>query len=203
VINLLPPELKQDILYARRNTMLFRWCLTMLVVTALLLSIVFIGQVYIDSATRSYSTQVALSRQQLKDQQLDETRERVAEFGSNMQLGIQVLSRQVVYSALLNELSDTIPANAVLNDLRLTQLEGGIDLQFRTRDEQTASRLQQALQDPVDQQNRIFRKADILSLSCVKAGTENYPCTVNIRAAFNEANPFLITNRISEGGEQR
>jgi Tfp pilus assembly protein PilN len=201
MINLLPPEVKEDILYARRNVVLLRWCGAMLLSTIALLAIVFAGQLYMNKAIASYSTQVALSTEQLKTQKLEETQKRVTEFSANLQLGIQVLSRQVVYSDLLRQLGNVLPAGTILNDLRVTKLEGGIDLQFNTRDEHTATLLQDALKNP---DNKVFEKADILSINCPKSSLDpNYPCRVSIRALFNKSNPFLITSRLATTGAKQ
>jgi Tfp pilus assembly protein PilN len=201
MINLLPPAVQQDITYARRNKKLLRWCVAMVVAICGLLTIVIAGQLYLNKAAADYSSQIELSTAQLKAQKLDDTQKRVSEFSSNLQLAVQVLSKQVLYSKFLKQLGAAIPQGALLTDLRISKLEGGIDLQFNTTSEQTATAVQRSLEDP---NNKIFEKADILSVTCPKSSLDpKYPCRVSIRALFSKSNSFLITNSLPASGATR
>ncbi|HYH36468.1 MAG TPA: hypothetical protein VD706_03145 [Candidatus Saccharimonadales bacterium] len=44
-----------------------------------------------------------------------------------------------------------------------------------------------------DPKNKIFSKADIVSITCSDDNSD-YPCTINIRALFAPNNPFLFIN---------
>jgi len=193
MINLLPPEVKQDIKYAHNNTKLLRWSVTFLFgIVGIGLVIVF-GLFYMRQSSRNYSAQIEGTRAELKVQKLSETQRRVQDISSSLKLVIQVLSREVLFSKLIKQIGAAIPSNASLTDLKITKTQGGIDLTAVATDYNTATQVQVNLQDPA---NKIFDKADILNITCAGTSTSNprYPCTVNIRAQFAKSNPFLFIN---------
>lgn len=193
MINLLPSEIKENTLYAHRNTKLRRWCFVMIIAIAGIVAIVLFGQLYIDQAIGSYAAQSQAAQDELKSQKLDETQKQVSDISSSLQLVVQVLSREILFSKLINQIGATIPTGAALADLSISKIQGGIDLRFNSSDYQTATQVQLNLQDPA---NKIFDKADIVSISCASTGAADprYPCQVSIRAQFAQNNPFLFIN---------
>jgi len=195
MINLLPPDVKSENMYARRNTKLLRWSsaiVTLIIGSAL---IVGFGSLYLKRSTNSYTTQLADTQQQLKLQKLDETNKRVQDISNSLKLVTQVLSREVLFSKLVQQIGAAMPTNTVLTNLQINKLQGGIDLSAQAVDYKTATQIQVNLQDP---NNKIFAKADILNIACSGNGTgtlnAKYPCIVQVRALFNTNNPFLFIN---------
>ncbi len=201
MINLLPPDVKRNMLYARRNTRLRHWCFVLVFAILGALVIVMFGQVYMDQSIKSYRTQVDSSKEQLKAQKLDETRDKVSDISSSLQLVVQVLSRPVLFSKLIQQIGAAIPPGAAMSDLSIGKIEGGIDLKFIAVNYQTATQVQVNLQDPA---NKIFDKADIINISCASTGAPDprYPCTVTIRAQFARDNPFLFVGTKQSPGDK-
>lgn len=206
MINLLPPDVRENVLYARRNTMLIRWLVAVIVGLAGVAIIVLAGQAYLNQATKSYAQEVEQTKQQLKDQKLEETQKEVSDISSSLKLMVDVLSRQILFSELMRQTGAAIPPGAILTNLTISKVQGGIDLQFRATDYQTATQIQVNLEDPT---NKIFDKADIVSISCTSSSNEpndtnpvnnRYPCTVSTRALFTKNNPFLFINKERPGG---
>ncbi len=195
MINLLPPDTKQDIMYARRNTKLLRWSGAIITVIIGIVLIVGFGTLYLKKSTNAYTSQLADTTQQLKSQKLDETSQRVQDISSSLKLATQVLSREVLFSKLVQQIGAAMPSNTVLTNLQINKLQGGIDLSAQAVDYKTATQIQLNLQDPT---NKIFAKADIISIACSGNGTgtlnTKYPCLVQIRALFATNNPFLFIN---------
>jgi len=195
MINLLPPDDKNEIMYARRNTKLLRWSGAIAGVIVGCMLIVGFGALYLNKSTNAYSKQLADTEQQLKLQKIDETNKRVQDISSSLKLVTQVLSREVLFSKLVRQVGAAMPANTVLTNLQINKLQGGIDLSAQAVDYKTATQIQVNLQDP---NNKIFAKADILNIACSGNGTgtlnTKYPCLVQIRALFNTNNPFLFIN---------
>lgn len=207
MINLLPPDAKESVLYARRNTLLVRWLAAIIVGLIGVVITVAAGQYYLNQSAKSYATDVEKTQQLLKDQQLDETQKRVTEISSSMKLMVDVLSRQVLFSDLIRQVGAAIPPGAALTNLSINKLEGGIDLQFKATDYQTSTQVQVNLEDP---DNRIFEKADLININCQSpTGDETpsdlidikYPCTVDIRALFAKDNPFLFISKDRVGAQ--
>lgn len=208
MINLLPPDAKESILYARRNTMLARWLAAIIIGLIGVIIAVAAGQFYLNQSAKSYAAEVEKTEQLLQEQKLAETQQRVTEISASMKLMVQVLSRQVLFSDLIRQVGAAIPPGAALTNLTINKLEGGIDLQFKAANYQTATQIQVNLEDP---DNRIFEKADILGINCSspsESSSDNeevdirYPCTANIRALFAKDNPFLFISKERGGATQ-
>ncbi len=193
MINLLPSETRQNILYARRNTKLLHWVIGLLVGISGIIMVIAIGHIYISENTKNVNRQVSQLQSELKSQKLDETQKRVEELSGSLKLVNQVLSKQVIFSELIKQTGAVMPSGSSLSNLALTKLQGGLDLQVVSKDYQTATQVQVNLADP---RNKIFDKVDIISISCATPGGSNtpsaYPCSGNYRARFAADNPYMI-----------
>jgi Tfp pilus assembly protein PilN len=192
MINLLPPDAKEAITYARRNTALARWSFILLAGLISLIIVTLAGQLYINQSIESYRTQVAQGQQQLKVQGMEQTQKRLTDISASLKLVVQVLGQQVLFSKLVQQVGTVIPNGAVLTDLNISQVGGGIDLKAATLNQATATQVQVNLLDP---SNKIFDKVDIVNINCGSSlYGDKYPCTVQLRAAFAKCNPFLFIN---------
>lgn len=197
MINMLPPQIRQDVIYARRNVTLVRW------VSAMVIGIIGIGVVYgigflqIQQSTNAYQSRVTSQKDQLSSQKFDETQKQTQDISNSIKLTIQVLSRQVLFSGLLQQIGVAMPTGSTLQNLTIGKVDGGIDLQAAAKDYQTATQVQVNLADP---NNKLFQQADIVTISCSSllaesASAKDYPCQVTIRALFTKNNPFLFINQ--------
>jgi len=193
MINLLPPDVKQNLVYGRRNTQLLHWAVIFVMSIAGVWVIVMGGLFYMQQSINDYTVQRTKNQADLSAQHLDTTQAQVKEISSSLKLGVQVLSREVLFSSLIKQIGAVIPPNASLTNLSITQTQGGMDLTAATTDYNTATQVEVNLQDPA---NKIFSKADLLSITCAGVNSTNprYPCTVTIRAQFAKSNPFLFIN---------
>lgn len=193
MINLLPPAVKEDYRYGLRNTSLLRWVSTFMFSIAGLGLIATYGLLTMQNSTRAYSTQVAIAQDHLNQQNLKGTEEQVKTITDDFKLVVQVLSKEVLFSKLLDQIATVIPSRAVLTGLTINQTAGGIDISAAATDYNTATQVQVNLADPT---NKIFSKADIVSITCATTGAANskYPCAIRIRALFSGNNPFLFIN---------
>ncbi len=191
MINLLPPDQKKELQYARRNTLLLRW-LTGLLITLTLVGItVLFGTVYLKTESKRYANITATTRQELKDQKLEEAQTKIENISSKLKLIAQVLSRQVIFSGLIKQVGAVMPEHSVLSDVEISKVEGGIDLTAATMDYTTATQVQVNLTDPA---NKLFDKADIVSVDC-NGVDPAYPCTIVLRALFVKNNPYMYINQ--------
>lgn len=198
MINLLPPEVKQDYAYALRNTSLRRW-VAVLVCSILGLGVIAtFGLVTLQRSTNTYTRQVASVQDNLQHQKLKETEAQVVDISNSFKLVVQVLSKEVLFSKLLKQIATVIPNNVNLTGLNISQTTGAIDITAAASDYNTATQVQVNLADP---NNKIFSKADIVSITCSATPNDpKHPCAVQIRALFAPNNPFLFIN--NTGGSQ-
>lgn len=201
MINLLPPVVKEQLSYARRNTLIRRWAISVLLGIFGIIIVVFGGHLYIGQSVDAYQKQVQQTKDSLASQNLEETQKRVQNLSSTLRLVIQVLSREVLFSKLLKQVGAVMPPGSALQSLSINKLEGGLDLQAVASDYQTGTQVQVNLQDPA---NKIFEKADILSINCAsdKAADPRYPCQVSIRALFSKDNSFTFVQNKTGGTEK-
>ncbi len=195
MINLLPPEVKSNYGYARRNTKLLKWSFVLLASIALLGSVGLAGQLYLQRTTKSLADQVEKGNADLQAQKLDETQKQVEGISNDLKLVVQVLSKEVLFSSMLKQIGSVMPPGAVLTELNISKLQGGLDLQAAATDYQTATQVQVNIADP---KNKLFASADIVNIQCgatSDAAKSQYPCTVQIRALFAKQNPFLFITK--------
>ncbi|MDZ7744635.1 MAG: hypothetical protein U5K77_02635 [Candidatus Saccharibacteria bacterium] len=195
MINLLPPDLRESIAYARKNYFLLRWSIATFIGFVGILVVISAGYFYMNVQTDAYAAQVEQGKDNLTRQDLTETQERVQEIDSSIQLALQVLSREIQFSQLLRAIGGIIPSGAALQSLSISNVEGGLDLQVVAVDFQTATQVQVNLEDP---NNQVFSQADINNVSCSENQDSQYPCQVSVRALFSDDSPFLFSN-VSDG----
>ncbi|MBP7767131.1 hypothetical protein KA068_01270, partial [Candidatus Saccharibacteria bacterium] len=74
MINLIPLESKQDILYAKRNSMLRQWVFAFLLCSLLSAVILYVGYLYLRRSTVSYDATLQIEKQQIDQQNLESTK---------------------------------------------------------------------------------------------------------------------------------
>lgn len=194
MINLLPPEQKQNYVYAHRNSKLVRTLSFFGLAVAGLVVIAAAGYMYLHQTSNTYAQEAANRKQSLQSQKQGEVVKQVQDISNSLKLAVQVLSKEVLFSELLKQLAVITPTNATLSGISIVQLEGGVDITAKTTDYAAATQLQVNLADPA---NKIFSQADIVSVTCTTptdGSFVRYPCTAVIRALFSDDNPFLFIN---------
>lgn len=196
MINLLPPEVKENILYARRNTMLLRWLVALAIGIAGVMAVIGFGYLYLSQTTKNTAQQAEMLREDLERQKLTETQAQVTDMGSDLDTAVQVLSKRILFSDLIKRIGTISPPGTVLTGLDLSEIDGAIDLRFLASNYLAASRLHVNLQNP---ENQIFQKAEPTFVQCGSENTdeasEDYPCSTNIRALFGDNSPYLFINK--------
>jgi Tfp pilus assembly protein PilN len=193
MINLLPPDVKSNYQYGRRNVILRKWVIMCAVALIGLGGIATYGALSLQQSTVRYQKQISSSEAQLRNENYAGTQAQIQDFSNSFKLVLQVLGNEVLFSQLLKQIAATLPSRAVLTSLNISQTSGGIDITANAPDYTTATQVQVNLSDP---SNKIFSKADIQNINCSSANStaSGYPCTVNIRALFASNNPYLFIN---------
>lgn len=196
MINLLPPNTKANYRYARRNQALRGWVAALALVLVGVGALVTYGLLDLQQQVTSYQHQVVSAQQSLKANKLTETEQQIKDISGSLKLATQVLSSEVLFSKLITQIGAAMPSGAILSGLNINRTTGGIDLNANARDYGTASQVQLNLGNSA---NKIFAKADIVTINCTTSKTEDkpnpYPCTVTLRALFNGNNQFLFINQ--------
>lgn len=190
MINLLPTPVKESYRYARRNHYLLRWVfvLSFGLIGAVLL--VGAGYFYLHQTTKQYEDRIAVAEADLKTKNFTETQKEVNDISNNLKLAKQVLSKQILFSELLKQLGTLMPKDTRLAGLSILSTTGGIDILAKAKTYTAATQIQVNL---TDTKNKVFSKADIVSINCDSASADDdYVCSVTLRALFAPNNPFML-----------
>lgn len=205
MINLMPPDQKTEIVYARRNNYMIRWLIGIGIAAVGIGIITGGGLFYLKQDSKSYQKSIDDTKKTLVDQKEEETIKRTEEMSGNLQLVVDVLSKEILFSKLLEQIGQVMPPGANLQNLSLTsELQGGINLTISSTTYESGVRAQVNLADP---KNKIFEKADIGDVTCkspselaAEEDPDPYPCTANMRALFVSGNnTFLKLNQGKDG----
>lgn len=192
MINLLPPDVKSNYRYALLNVKLRRWLLLFLAAFIGLGILATYGLLTIQSATNRYTKQIAVTEDLFKEENYTGTQQQVQDISNSLKLSVKVLSQEVLFSQLLKQIATATPANVNLTGLTINQAQPGIDITAEATNYNAATQLQANLSD---KSNKIFSKADIVSVACTTNPTNpRYPCKINIRALFASNSPYLFIN---------
>lgn len=190
MINLLPPDYKQTLFYSKRNRSMSRWVIALIIALVFSLLIVGVGWLYLDRSVKREAKNIDQTEAALNAQNLEETTAKVDEISNNTKLVLNVLSREILFSKLIRQLGAALPPGTALESINLEGIEGGLTIQAFATNFNSASQIQVNLSDP---QNKIFKQADIETISCPKTLSQEsdeeqpiYPCTVRLKALFND-----------------
>lgn len=189
MINLLPADIKSAYRFGRINRHLVHWITVFAIGIAVAALLTGFGYLYLDRTAKDYQNQIDTSNRQLAAQNLNAVQNQVKDISNNLNLVIQVLSKQVLFSGLLQQLATLMPADTNLTGLSISQSQGAIDITAAAKNYSAASRIQVNL---TDSNNQLFSKADIVSINC--SGVTTYPCSIELRALFSADNQYMLIN---------
>ena len=198
MINLLPPDHKRALVYARRNTRL-RTGVVGLSIGLVLLSLVAAGGfLIIRQEVNSYNDNTVAIEAELSRKGETTTIKRMNNISNTLNLVVKVLSEQVLFANLFQQVGTIMPDGSILQNLSLTgDMTTGVDLQIGSVDYNTGT---QVLVNFQDQNNKIFEKADLVSLTCADPEKSEGPyyCVGRIRATFQKDSQFSFLKRQTE-----
>lgn len=188
MINLLPFDYKNSIIYSRKNWNLRKWMLVLVVALLGSLSITAGGYIFMEQSIEKQTKGLEAAQAELQADDIDGTSKELNEISTNTKLILQVLSKEILFSKLIRQLGASLPSNTAVEAVRIDNLDGSVSLQAVASSVDAAAQLQVNLNDPT---NKIFEKADIENISCDETNLESiYPCKVRIRALFAKNNPY-------------
>jgi len=193
MINLLPTGTKDERLYGRKNVLLIRLIglsltLFMVLITTIIISIIIMDKAISTANSNKQALDISIS-----DNKLDETEKAYNDFLSNVKTVTQILSKQVLYSSLLQQIGQVTPPGANLNSVSISSTDNALDLNFTISRPDIAPILQLNLQD---QKNKLFERADIIQVNCQQKEQNVSPCTAQLKAEYRKDAMFLFINTV-------
>lgn len=190
MINLLPYQEKQNIIYARRNNVLYKWILAIALVIAGVVVLTIGGLIFIQLNIKNVKNSTIVTQKAISDQKLEQSQKDLQKLSDNFNTVVKILSGQVLFSQLLPKIASILPANTALGSITLSdQTNNAVDMTINAKDRSDANQAFININNPA---NGLFDKADLISISCAdstkSASTDNpYPCNASIRATFSTA----------------
>lgn len=118
MINILPPQLKQQVRYSKRNVLLLRYLMTALGASTLL-AIVIITSLWFSSRQIS-SLKTSLQERQQERASYKDTETKVQSLQSSLNLIDKLLTERTEYSGVLGDLASVLPSGAYISSMTLT-----------------------------------------------------------------------------------
>lgn len=197
MIDLLPTSIKQSRQYGRRNAKLLRWNIACLLAILGILAIGATGYFFINNATKAAATAKAQTEKLIDDAKLSKVEAEYTVFSDNLKTVVRILSNQVLFSELIQQIGGVTPSGATLNSISLSDSDNALDLDFTTASSSVAPTIQVNLVDPGSE---LFSSADIIQVNCQSVTENKESCNVQLRALFKDDAKFLFLNSVDTAG---
>lgn len=181
MINLLPPQRSQDIKYSHLNSSLRVWLLAALAAVVLIIVVAAGGFIYMNRQAQTLNANLANTKKELDQQNLTQVQKDAKEITGDIKVINQILSHDVRFSELIDQIGKAMPPRSVLASLTLTKADGALDLTANATDNASATQIAVNLHDPA---NNLFDKVDIINIDCRDTNNAVYPCKATFRVLF-------------------
>lgn len=176
MINLLPTEVKQQITYKKRNSLLVKYIIASTAVVAMVALVMLAGGYFLQTEQQQLQSEIERKQKQLGDLSLQAEQARV--LSNQVDTIAHLLEQEVKFSKLLPAIAGLIPNGAELTNLNLNEeIDEPLLLVANVDSQTTAAVLRENIES-----SDLFNSADIQSIS--PSGTANEK-TVNIQVQFN------------------
>jgi hypothetical protein len=196
MINLLPDQIKEEIVYAKRNCVVVKWICSVLLIIVILVGMTIFGQIFINKNASSIQSVTELTNQRIEDQNLESTQQDIEALSTNFKTVTQLLSQQLLFSKLFTKIGSIMPADAILSGITLIADESSIDLNIAATNKEAAT---QAFINISDPENGLFEEADLISVNCSSTSTSSKPCAAVVKVVMEAGSNYYFLNSIING----
>jgi Tfp pilus assembly protein PilN len=189
MINLLPPEHRQEIIYGRKNKALVGWIIAMLIVLIGVIAITFIGQFYIKSNVNNLNKTIQATQQRIKDQNLEARQAEISQFANNLNTVNSLLADQLLFSKIITNLGEILPSGVTVQNIDFTSTDSTLKLQLIGADEKAVT---QGFVNVSSAPNSLITAADLESVDCSGQGG----CVATVTALLNKDSELYFLNDI-------
>lgn len=203
MINLLPDHIKEEITYSRRNRVLLRWIISVVLVIGGIGAMTVFGELFINKNIHTLQSVAKITQDRISDQNLQSTQKDIQNLSNNFKTITQLLSKQLLFSKLFVKIGSIIPNGAILSGITISNAAPTLDLNIASTTQNTATQAFVNIHDPA---NGIFQKADLISVSCTPSSSTSsihskYPCLTIITVVMKTDSSFYFLNSIINGAK--
>lgn len=185
MINLLPPEHKQEIRAGRTNVLLMRY-IGILIAAAIVLTGLVVG-VYVTLNGTKAVAEAKVGQNQARVAEYQETKLQSDSFRSDLTTAKSILDSSVSFSKLIYKIAEIVPPNVILSDLALDPETFGssVTMTASARSFDDAAKLR----DAFIKNSQVFSNVQLQTIETSGDSTEsagNYPVKVNLSVVINK-----------------
>lgn len=187
MINLLSPDDRKQLAASRTNTLLARYLIaTAILMVFIILEMTVVHFFFVSSKNQSNEA-IAANEQSMSE--YNNVQKQAAEFRSNLATAKDILGKQVSFTAILKELSSSMPPGTVMDTVSLdpAQMTSPTTITIRTKDTAAAIRFKEVFHE-----STVFSDVSFASLT---SGEDDggYPYTATYNVTYN---PKLLETKI-------
>jgi hypothetical protein len=210
MINLLPPLEKENIIYGRKNRLMIRWVVSIIIVITGICVMTVFGQFFINKNVKSLEGVANITQDRIAKQNLASTQKGILNLSNNFTSVTQLLNKQVLFSKIFTKIGSIMPEGAILSSITLSTSNKSLDVNVIAKDREAATQAFVNLNDP---KNGLFDKADLVTVGCqtktdpktstsVQAQNAKYPCNALIKVTIKTDSSFYFLSSLTGNKKQ-
>ena len=201
MINLLPYDQKQDIAYARKNYMLIKWLVALLIAMVFILAISLGGAFIINNERAKAEASAKAEAEAIAASDEKQEFDKYKKFKTDYDTVVKLLSKQLRYSKIIQDIGNILPEGTNIDGIKLTPGATSLTLSVNGESQQAIRKAFVNISKPNDQ-NKLFPKADLESITCSdNASTvSSKTCTATIKVLLNADSGYYYINSIPKAG---
>ncbi len=184
MINLLPPESKQAIKFARINVILVQYVVVAIITTMVICSLLMFSRASLMSA--KHDTEKLLESDHVRIAELESISADAKSLSETVTTINKLLDKEIRFSYLLKEIGAVMPPGSTVSGLILNQDQSQpVTFSVLLDSAETAGVLQENLVE-----SKLFQSADILNVSRSGTSDPRYNYAANVQAYYDPATPL-------------
>lgn len=187
MINLLPPESKQEIIFGRKNKALVGWIIAMFVLLLSIVVISVVGRFYIISNVDNLNKEITDTKQRISDQNLETRQAEITGFANNLNTVTNLLKDQLLFSKIITTLGEILPSGVTVLNIDFRSTDSTLKLQLTGADEKAVT---QGFINISSASNKLISTADLESVDCTGQGS----CVATVTVLLNKDSEFYFLN---------
>ena len=180
MINLLPPQEKRQIRAGQTTVILWRYCVTSLLLAVLLFTIT--GGVYYIMAQSKTNAEAAIATSNQEAAKYQSVQQQITEFNNNLSTAKTILDKEVRYSKIAVTIAQSLPSGITLQSLSLDAKTFGTPFTLTAlgKSYDDAIRLKSELE-----KSEAFQDVHLASVSMATGeGSGEYPVSISINVTI-------------------
>lgn len=185
MINLLPEEIRTEIVYGRRNWWLMQRLVAVVCVMFITAGFGIAGAVYSNHIQNDVQNSIADNKNKLENPRWAKVKSQNKDLNDQVGAITALLKQEVKFSEVIRSIAGSLPQGSVLSGgLALTPNQSGaISLTVRTKSQDMTASLVSAL---TKSNGTPFKTAVINNSSCDAKSADDYKCTIQLSAEFRD-----------------